>query len=98
MSIIKENLFEARFKAAYELIRMGANINIEGKIAIIKSTPFLMGTNVYAEDLRGGAALVLAGLGAQGDTVVENIHHIQRGYQDIALDLRSLGASIQEKE
>jgi UDP-N-acetylglucosamine 1-carboxyvinyltransferase len=98
MSIIKENLFEARFKAAYELIRMGANISIEGKIAIIKPTPFLMGTSVYAEDLRGGAALILAGLGAQGDTVVENIHHVQRGYQDIALDLRRIGASIQEKE
>ncbi len=98
MSIIKENLFEARFKPAYELIRMGANINIEGRIAIIKPTPFLMGTSVYTEDLRGGAALLLAGLGAQGTTIVENIHHIKRGYQDIASDLRKIGADIQEEE
>ncbi|MDF2612573.1 MAG: UDP-N-acetylglucosamine 1-carboxyvinyltransferase [Clostridia bacterium] len=98
MSIIKENLFEARFKAAYELIRMGANISVEGRIAIIKPTAFLMGTTVYAEDLRGGAALVLAGLAARGTTVVEDIEHIKRGYQDIALDLRSIGASIQERE
>ncbi len=98
MSIIKENLFEARFKPAYELMRMGANISIEGRIAIVKPIPFFMGTSVYAEDLRGGAALILAGLGAEGVTVVENIHHIKRGYQDIALDLRSVGASIQEEE
>jgi len=97
-SIIKENLFEARFKPAYELIRMGANISIEGRIAIIQSAPYLMGTSVYAEDLRGGAALILAGLAARGVTTVEGIHHIKRGYQDIVSDLKYIGASIQERE
>lgn len=98
MSIIKENVFEARFKPAYELMRMGANISVEGRIAIIKPVPFLMGTNVRAEDLRGGAALILAGLGARDVTVVEDIHHIKRGYQDIASDLKKIGASIEERE
>ncbi|PHV71092.1 UDP-N-acetylglucosamine 1-carboxyvinyltransferase [Sporanaerobium hydrogeniformans] len=97
-SIIKENLFEARFKPAYELIRMGANISVEGKIAIIRPSKQLTGTNVQAEDLRGGAGLVLAGLCAIGETSVENIHHIKRGYEDIARDLRELGACIEERE
>lgn len=98
MSMIKENLFEARFKPAYELIRMGANISVEERLAIIKPVPYLMGTSVYAEDLRGGAALILAGLAAQGVTVVEDIHHVKRGYQDIASDLKRIGAFIQERE
>lgn len=97
-SIIKEKLFEARFKPAYELVRMGADISINGPIAVIKPTPFLTGAHIYTEDLRGGAALVLAGLYAQGTTVVDNIYHIKRGYEDIASDLRQLGAHIEEKE
>lgn len=97
-SIIKENLFEARFKPAYELIRMGANIDINENIATITPCNRLTGTTVQAEDLRGGAALVIAGLYAEGTTVVEEIHHIQRGYQNIVEDLSQLGASIQEKE
>ena len=98
VSIIKENLFEARFKPAYEMIRMGANINIEGKLAIIKPCRQLIGTNVRAEDLRGGAGLVLAGLYAVGETIIDDIYHIKRGYEDIARDLREIGACIEEKE
>lgn len=98
MSIIKENLFEARFKPAYELIRMGANISIEGKLAIVKPCIQLKGARVRAEDLRGGAGLVLAGLNAEGETIVENIHHIKRGYEDMMRDLKQIGACIQERK
>lgn len=97
-SIIKEKLFEARFKPAYELVRMGADISINGPIAVIKPTSFLTGAHIYAEDLRGGAALVLAGLYAHGMTIVDNIFHIKRGYENIVLDLKQLGAEIEEKE
>lgn len=97
-SIIKENLFEARFKPAYELLRMGAQITMDGRIAVVKPVAQFMGTNVYAEDLRGGAALLLAGLAAQGTTNVHHIYHIQRGYEDIVSDLQAIGAKIEERE
>ena len=97
-SMIKENLFDARFKPAQELKRMGADILIYDNCAYINRTFKLVGTYVRAMDLRGGAALVLAGLAAEGCTIVDHIHHIKRGYEDIAFDLSKLGAHIQEKE
>ncbi|SHH12326.1 UDP-N-acetylglucosamine 1-carboxyvinyltransferase [Tepidibacter thalassicus] len=92
--IVSENIFENRFKHCDELIRMGANINVNGKFAIIKGVERLMGTKVRSSDLRGGAALVLAGLAASGCTEVENIHHIDRGYEAMEKVLNSLGANV----
>lgn len=93
-SIIKENLFETRFKFAMELKKMGANLKICGQTAFVCGVEKLMGADVYASDLRGGAALVLAGLCAQGYTTVHNVHHIDRGYQNLEKQLSSLGAKI----
>lgn len=93
-SIISETIFENRFKHAEELIRMGANIKTFGKIAVIKGVKELTGTKTTAKDLRGGAALILAGLVAKGTTEVNNIYHIERGYEDIHLTLQGLGADI----
>ena len=93
-SIIVENIFENRYKFVPELIRMGAKITVEGKSAIIKGTRKLYGTNVKATDLRGGAALVLAGLIAKGTTFIENIEFILRGYENFDKKLRNLNADI----
>ena len=92
--VIEENLFEDRFKAANELRLMGADIVVRGKRAFVNGVGRLNGTTVKACDLRGGAALVLAGLVARGTTIVEDIYHIDRGYEDMAPILRSLGADI----
>jgi len=93
-SIISETVFENRFKHAEELTRMGANIKIIGRVAVIKGVKELTGAKVKSKDLRGGASLVLAGLAAKGSTEVENIHHIERGYEDFDLKLAELGADI----
>ncbi len=93
-SVLVENIFENRFKHIPELQRMGAKIKIEGKVAIIDGTDRLYGAKVFSPDLRGGAALVVAGLCAQGETVVEQICHIDRGYECIEKSLGQLGADI----
>ena len=93
-SFITENIFEMRFKHASELKKMGADITICGRMAIINGVKALSGANVYAEDLRGGAALVLAGLSAFGQTVVNNVYHIERGYLNMDEKFRSLGADV----
>ncbi len=93
-SIINETVFENRFKHAEELVRMGANIKTFGKVSVVKGVQKLTGAKVYAKDLRGGAALVLAGLIAEGTTEVENIYHINRGYENLHEILNSLGAKI----
>ncbi|NLK21413.1 MAG: UDP-N-acetylglucosamine 1-carboxyvinyltransferase [Epulopiscium sp.] len=95
-SIITETVFESRYKHAEELIRMGADITLEGRTAIIKGVKDLTGTTVCAKDLRGGAALIIAGLISEGITVVEGAKHIIRGYEQIDKDLNSLGAKIQK--
>ncbi len=95
-SIVVENIFENRYKFIPELIRMGARITIEGKSAIIKGTRRLYGSNVKATDLRGGAALVLAGLCAKGITQVENIEYILRGYEDFEKKISSIGGKIEK--
>lgn len=93
-SVIVENIFESRYKYTQELIRMGAKITTEGRTAIIKGTKRLQGAKVKASDLRGGAALVIAGLVAQGITEVEEIQYILRGYEKFDQKLSELGARI----
>ena len=95
-SIVTESIFENRFKYADELSRMGANIKVEGNSAIIDGVRKLTGARVSAPDLRAGAALVIAGLAADGITVVDDIVYIQRGYENFEEKLRSLGAEIEK--
>ena len=90
--VVTENVFENRFMFASEIQRMGANITIEGHHAIVRGVPAYSGAEVQASDLRAGAALVIAGLVADGTTVVSNIHHIDRGYEKFVEKLQSLGA------
>ena len=94
VSIIEEQIFENRFMHVPELIRMGANIEIEGRKAIISGVNELRGAPVKATDLRASVSLVLAGLVANGHTVINKIHHIDRGYEDIIEKLESCGAAI----
>lgn len=94
-SIIVENIFENRYKYTQELNKMGAKITVEGKSAIIRGTRKLYGTNTKATDLRGGAALVLAGLTAKGTTQIDNIEYILRGYEKLDFKLKKIGANIQ---
>lgn len=97
-SIVIETIFENRFMYVSELKRMGANIKIEGRSAVIEGKPKLTGARVKATDLRAGAALILAGLAAEGITEITDIEHIERGYVDIDGKLRSLGANIIKTE
>ena len=94
VSTITETVFENRFMHVEELRRMNAKIRIEGRSALIEGGEKLEGTSVKATDLRAGAALVIAGLIANGQTVVTNIKHIDRGYVNIEEKLRKLGADI----
>jgi UDP-N-acetylglucosamine 1-carboxyvinyltransferase len=94
LSIIKETVFEGRYKHVDELTRMGADIRVDLNSAFIRGVPRLYGATVEATDLRAGAALVIAGLAAHGTTIVEQIHHIDRGYDRIEVMLNRLGASI----
>lgn len=93
--IVTENVFENRFMFASELDRMGADITIEGHHAIVHGVPQLSGAQVKAPDLRGGAALAMAGLVADGHTTISDIHHIDRGYEGFVEKLKALGASIE---
>ena len=94
VSVIVENLFENRFKHVNELIKLGADIKTKDRVAVIKGVKELKGAHVVAGDLRGGASLVLAGLKAKGYTIIHDIHHIMRGYENIDDVLSSLGADI----
>ena len=93
-SVIVENIFESRYKHVPELVRMGAKIKIEGKVALIDPSENLYGASVTAPDLRGGAALIVAGLGAIGETAIDGLWHIDRGYENIVSNLSGLGADI----
>ena len=95
-SIITESIFENRFKYAAELVRMGADIKVEGNTAIVNGVEKLTGAQVSAPDLRAGAALVIAGLAAEGITIVDDIVYIQRGYERFEEKLRALGAEIEK--
>ncbi len=93
-SVIVENIFESRFKHVGELSRMGAKIKIEGKVALIDGVEKLHGARVSSPDLRGGAALIVAGLAAEGRTVITGLEHIDRGYEKTEECLKSIGADI----
>jgi UDP-N-acetylglucosamine 1-carboxyvinyltransferase len=93
-SVVTESIWDGRFKHVDELKRMGARIRVEGRTAFIEGVPRLSGAPVRATDLRAGAALVVAGLGAEGTTVVEGCEHIDRGYEAIEDKLLSLGAEV----
>lgn len=96
-SIIVENIFENRFQVAQELRRMGAQVKVEGRVGIVEGTTRLQGTSVKATDLRAGAALVIAGLMAEGTTEIHNAHFIARGYRDFEARLNRLGAAVEHK-
>ncbi len=93
-SRICERIFEERYKVVGELQKMGAHITIQNREAVIEGVPRLQGTCITASELRGGAALIIAGLMAQGTTVIEHAHFIKRGYEDIVQDLKELSAVI----
>jgi UDP-N-acetylglucosamine 1-carboxyvinyltransferase len=93
-SLIKETIFENRFMHVPELNRMGANISIQGNIAVVRGVPKLQGAPVMATDLRASVSMVLAGLAAQGETVVNRIYHLDRGYERLDEKLKSCGARI----
>lgn len=95
VSMFVENIFESRYKHVDELIRLGANIEVVGRVAVVKGVPNLYGARVVSPDLRGGAALVIAGLAAQGTTEVLGLDYLDRGYERIELVLGQLGANIQ---
>lgn len=97
-TVFVENMFENRYRHVDELVRMGADIRVEGRVAVVSAVPRLYGNSVRATDLRGGAALAVAALGAEGETILSGLHHIDRGYERLEDDLRALGAEIKRLE
>lgn len=93
-SMVTESIFDTRFKYVDELRRMGADITVDSRVAVVRGVDHLTGAPVKASDLRAGAALIIAGLAAQGTTEIEDIHHIERGYENMEIKLRELGADI----
>ena len=93
-SIVTENVFESRFAHVAELGRMGADVRVEGHQAVVRGVPRLQGAPVRAADLRGGVALIIAALSADGDSEIHDIHHVERGYEDLPGKLRQLGAEV----
>lgn len=97
-TVFVENMFENRFRHVPELQKLGGRIRTEGRVAAVYGVPALHGASVCATDLRGGAALVVAGLQADGETVIDGVHHIRRGYENITWDLTALGGRITETD
>lgn len=93
-SILSESVWDNRFQYVGQLLRMGANIQVDGKIAVIEGVSQLTGVNVKATDLRAGAAMIIAGLAANGETTVEDIQYIDRGYEDVVGKFTTIGANI----
>ena len=93
-SIINESVWDNRFRYVEELRRMGAEISVDGKIAVIEGKEKLVGAPVKATDLRAGAAMIIAGLAAEGTSTIEDIVHIERGYENIVDKLINVGADI----
>lgn len=93
-SVFVENIFESRYKHVGELLRLGANIKVEGRVAVVEGVDHLSGADVEAPDLRGAAALVTAGLAAEGVTYVNGLHHLDRGYEQLEKSLTAVGAAI----
>ena len=96
-TVFVENIFESRYKHVAELIRMGANIKTEGKVAVVTGVPKLQGAKVKCTDLRGGAAICIAALNAEGITEVNDIQHIERGYENFDEKLRAMGVKIKRE-
>jgi UDP-N-acetylglucosamine 1-carboxyvinyltransferase len=94
-SVVTETIFENRFMHVNEMVRLGANIQIDGKVALLEGVEKLSGATVMATDLRASASLVIAGLVAEGETMVERIYHLDRGYDQMETKLRGLGADIE---
>jgi UDP-N-acetylglucosamine 1-carboxyvinyltransferase len=94
-SIATETIFENRFMHVNELVRLGANIQIDGRAAMVSGSAKLSGAHVMATDLRASASLVIAGLVAQGETTIERIYHLDRGYDRMEEKLRGIGADIE---
>jgi UDP-N-acetylglucosamine 1-carboxyvinyltransferase len=94
ITFVKENIFENRFMHVQELVRMGASIRIDGRAAIVAGRASLTGAQVIASDLRASASLVLAALAAKGETVVDRVYHIDRGYENIEGKLSRVGARV----
>ena len=92
--MVTENLFEARFRTVQELARLGADAQVDGHHVMTHGVPILSGAPVESSDIRSGAALVIAGLVAEGDTLVSGVHHIDRGYPRFEQALRALGADV----
>jgi len=92
---VTETIFENRYMHVNELVRLGAKIQIDGKIALVDGVPKLSGATVMATDLRASASLVIAGLVAHGETCVDRIYHLDRGYDQMEEKLRALGADIE---
>ena len=93
-----EGVFDSRFQYTEELKRMGADITVNGKMAMVSGPKKLKGMKVQAPDLRGGAALIIGALAAEGDTIIQDVQFIDRGYDDIVGKLRSVGAQIERIE
>ncbi len=93
-SVVSETVFENRLRHVAELKRMGADIRVKGNIALVQGVPFLSGAPVMATDLRASAALVVAALAAEGKTIVQGLHHLDRGYDNLEVKLRQLGANL----
>jgi len=94
-SEITETIFENRFMHVQELVRMGAHIDVKGNTSFVKGVRNLDGANVMATDLRASASLVIAGLAAKGETIIERIYHLDRGYERIEEKLNQLGAKVE---
>jgi UDP-N-acetylglucosamine 1-carboxyvinyltransferase len=92
---VTETIFENRFMHVNELVRLGAHIEIDGNTAVVHGVPLLSGATVMATDLRASASLVIAGLVAEGETVLERIYHLDRGYDRMEAKLRAIGADIE---
>jgi UDP-N-acetylglucosamine 1-carboxyvinyltransferase len=97
VGIVTENIFSGRFRYVAELIRMGADIRTEGHHAVVRGVPRLSGAPVRASDIRAGASLVLAGLAADGETIVADAFHVERGYERFAEKLQALGADVEHQ-
>ena len=94
-SKVTETIFENRFMHVNELVRLGANIQIDGKVSVVEGVPTLSGATVMATDLRASASLVIAALVAEGETLVDRIYHLDRGYDQMEAKLRGIGADIE---
>jgi len=94
VGIVTENLFPGRFRYVDELRRMGADIRTDAHHAVVRGVERLSGAPVRAHDIRAGAALTVAGLGAEGPTIITDAHHVRRGYENLVGDLESLGADV----